>query len=449
MSRVPFFIVFLFCAVAFAAAGCSTGDPASPLFVGAAPADAGTSSGPTYYDDVEPILHERCTRCHQPHNIAPFSLLTENDVYPKKDLIAAAIESGIMPPMPALQNQDGCPDVDDERVMPGAERDVIRRWVEGGAIVGNSKPAEPPPAGDGPLGPPTHIFESPVTYQAPADVTDDYRCFIVDPKLTASVGVSAVSVRPGTASMVHHASVYVVPPEAAGALHQLDAADPDPGYSCFGGVGTAQAYAVGLWVPGMIVHPPPRPGLGGWLLPNWLMVLQVHYNFANGRGTDQSSIVAWQSKKPIVEIPSSLILSDNTIDLPAGQKGIVRSVTGEIVSASAPAGLAQVKEGLVYAVWGHEHLLGKSLQMDLVHANGTSECLLSIPKWNFHWQGSYAFKTPVATKAGEQIRLTCEWDNSPENQPIVDGRRQPPHEVHFGETTEDEMCIGTLAVMQP
>jgi hypothetical protein len=32
---------------------------------------------------------------------------------------------------------------------------------------------------------------------------------------------------------------------------------------------------------------------------------------------------------------------------------------------------------------------------------------------------------------------------------VVDGRRQPPREVHFGETTEDEMCIGTLAVMKP
>jgi hypothetical protein len=148
-------------------------------------------------------------------------------------------------------------------------------------------------------------------------------------------------------------------------------------------------------------------------------------------------------------VPSTLVLGDWTIDIPPGEKSVVRSVTGDVVPAAQTAALGQVQEGLVYAAWAHEHLLGKSFRMDLVHEDGSAQCLLSIPHWSFHWQGIYRLKTPVAAKAGEHVRVTCEWDNSPENQAVVDGQRQPPREVRFGEGTADEMCIGTLAAMKP
>jgi hypothetical protein len=142
------------------------------------------------------------------------------------------------------------------------------------------------------------------------------------------------------------------------------------------------------------------------------------------------------------------LLGDWTIVLPPGQSSVSRSVSGEVVARTVIPGLDQVYEGLIYAAWAHEHLLGKSFRMDLVHRDGSSSCLLSIPKWSFHWQATYQFKAPITTSAGDQIRVTCEWDNSAQNQPIVDGRREPPREVHYGETTADEMCIGTIAVMR-
>jgi hypothetical protein len=286
----------------------------------------------------------------------------------------------------------------------------------------------------------------PVSYE-PADPTkDDYRCFVIDPGLSEVVPVSAVSVRPGNALIVHHATVFVVPPEEANALHALDGADSRAGYSCFGGVGVATAYAAGAWVPGLTPVPPPRQNLGGWLLPKWLMVLQVHYNFDNaqsGSATDRSSVVAWRSTLPITEVPAVLTLGDWAFDLPAGQSDISRSVAGDVISASGTAQLGQVTEGLIYSAWAHEHLLGKAFRMDLIRADGSSHCLLHIPKWDFHWQSVYPFKTPIAAQAGDRVQVTCEWDNSPDRYPPG----VPPHDVHYGETTADEMCIGTLAVM--
>jgi hypothetical protein len=425
-----------------AMSGCSASTYPPPDPAAAPPA-------PTYYQDVEPILHTRCARCHQPNNLGPFSLLTADEVAPMAGRIASAVAQKIMPPMPAAQHVDGCPDIDDPRVMPDAERDIIARWARGGATLGDARPPRAAPSGDGPLGPPTNTFESPLTYEAPSTGDDDYRCFVIDPVISAPIGVSAVSAQPGNAQIVHHATVYLVPPEGAADVQKLDQDDPRAGYSCFGGVGSDKAYAAGGWVPGVAATPPPRAGLGGWLLPNWLMVLQVHYNFANGRGTDRSSVTAWKSPVPIVEEPGGLLLGDWGIVIPAGQKSVVRHVTGQIVSATTPPQLGQAPEGLIYAAWAHEHLLGKSFRMDLVREDGTAQCLLSIPSWTFHWQAIYPFKSPVKATPGEQVRVTCEWDNSPENQPVVDGRRQAPREVHYGESTADEMCIGTLAVMKP
>ena len=38
------------------------------------------------------------------------------------------------------------------------------------------------------------------------------------------------------------------------------------------------------------------------------------------------------------------------------------------------------------------HVLGKSSRVDLVRSDGTEECLLNVPEWDFNWQGSYRFR---------------------------------------------------------
>ena len=46
----------------------------------------------------------------------------------------------------------------------------------------------------------------------------------------------------------------------------------------------------------------------------------------------------------------------------------------------------------------------------------------------------------------DAVRLSCRWDNSPENQPIVDGVALEPRDVSWGEGTTDEMCLGNLYI---
>ena len=70
-------------------------------------------------------------------------------------------------------------------------------------------------------------------------------------------------------------------------------------------------------------------------------------------------------------------------------------------------------------------------------------CLVDVPDWDFHWQGTYTYKTPVALPFGTRIDLSAHYDNSSENH---HNPNDPPKDVRWGEGTADEMCIAFLGV---
>jgi hypothetical protein len=191
---------------------------------------------------------------------------------------------------------------------------------------------------------------------------------------------------------------------------------------------------------------PPRPTVGFYLPAGWQLVLQVHYNYTNGITPDRSTVTLWRGSL-VTEIPHALYVSDYTFMLPAGAKSTTGTAAGDIVSPVGMPALGQSLPGYIYSAWAHMHLLGHSFTMDLVHPDGSTQCLLHIPSWDFHWQTAYRFHSPVYAATGDQVRVSCNWDNSAENQPALDGTRLPPRDVTYGEKTSDEMCIGTLALL--
>ncbi len=98
------------------------------------------------------------------------------------------------------------------------------------------------------------------------------------------------------------------------------------------------------------------------------------------------------------------------------------------------------QSGLALGVSGHMHLRGQSLKIELNPGKPEARILLSIPRWDFNWQGEYWFKEPISMKAGETLRLTCVYDNS---GPIPGPDQTPlePRYLTWGEGTTDEMCL--------
>jgi hypothetical protein len=90
--------------------------------------------------------------------------------------------------------------------------------------------------------------------------TDDYRCFLVDPHVTATTFLTGSQFLPQNADIVHHAIFFRVPAAQVAEARALDAAAPGDGWTCFGGTGIGGPRAqtrqlrnapwVAAWAPG-------------------------------------------------------------------------------------------------------------------------------------------------------------------------------------------------------
>ena len=132
------------------------------------------------------------------------------------------------------------------------------------------------------------------TPQAPNGGTDEYRCFLVDPKLAGQQYLTGSQFLPQNADIVHHAIFFRIAPADADRARELDARTPGEGWTCFGnsGVGDDAAW-VAAWAPSAN-ETLLQPGLGYSMPPRSMLVMQVHYNLlaTGGRaeGSDQSGI---------------------------------------------------------------------------------------------------------------------------------------------------------------
>ena len=123
------------------------------------------------------------------------------------------------------------------------------------------------------------------------------------------------------------------------------------------------------------------------------------------------------------------------------------SILADGESISTPLSPLSTSEGWAWGASAHMHSRGKEIRIDRISPDGTEECMLHIPKWDFNWQGSYRFKEPMALYQGDTIRITCTWDNSYDNQPIGwDGEQQESRTIRWGDGTFDEMCLGGVTI---
>jgi hypothetical protein len=425
------------------------------------------------YANVAPIFARKCAGCHTAGGIAPFSLTNASQARAYAPLIETVTQARLMPPWPP--GRDSQPFVgESNRRLTSRELDLIARWVGGGARVGPH--VAPPPTPKTPKG---VVFEPPRAYTPhPAVGLDDYHCTLLDPRLSEGRLVTAAHVLPGRPDIVHHVILYEVRGAQLLTARALNRASGGEGWTCFGGPGVGvdsidHARWLGAWVPGKTNDAFP-PGTGMSLPKGAGIVVQIHYNLIHRARPDRTRIVldfAPPGAK-VKPLETKLYPAPIEVPCPAGVRNRLCSRNAAIaalakrygpVSAATPnALLALCGETLaaavgptttcdrrldgattIYAVAGHMHVRGIDIRIELDHGHGWTT-LLHIPRWNFHWQDAYTLKRPIRALAGSTVRVTCTYDNSPAKQPVIDGRRQPPRYLVWGEGTTDEMCLGVL-----
>jgi hypothetical protein len=404
----------------------------------------------TYYRDAKAILDARCATCHRPGDVAPFSLATGEEAQMFAGLIAPAIESRTMPPWPPSAS---CNRYEHDRSLSASERELLLAWVEEGAALGD--PAETP-AGSEPPAPIAWDLELalPEPY-TPTRAPDDYRCFVLDWPEGQLKYVTGFDVAPGERAIVHHAIAFLIPPSDVPFYKERDAAEAGPGYSCFGGSGGALTDQwLAAWAPG--AQPAVDPSRGIAVAPGSAIVLQLHYHpMSAGGPADQTRLrltLADSVEVPLYVVPFTNLgwLFGDAMLIPAGAPRTVHSVEAdlsEFLAAYFPqAGVEPGAPFLIHEVSLHMHTRGRAGSLKVIRGGGEEACALDIADWDFGWQGGYRLRQPLRFGPGDMFRLTCEWDNSPANQPYEDGVQVAPKDLRWGEGTDDEMCLAILTV---
>jgi hypothetical protein len=463
--------------------------PALLALVSSAGAPAATSATPDFSRDVAPIVRETCTACHRIGGIAPFAFRTERDLASRAPLIVAALQERRMPPWPPSARSPHYVG-QERRTLDGRERQILVGWARAqtrrsGAARRGTPVGAPPASSAAPQPGETRLELAMPTRYTPAGAngsTDDYRCFLLDPKLRENAYVTSALIAPGVASIVHHVILYRLPSAAVAEATALDSRTPGAGWTCFGGPRVGEgggngdprgflddAGWIAAWAPGS-GGDRLRPGTGVWLPAGSRIVMQVHYNLLNGRRADRSSAVLTTVPATRELTPVETVLLPAPVELACrkGETGPLCDRTAAIFdqvdrfgadAALAPTGLLFLcgkntsqpvasavttcdrpvdRPFTVQAVAGHMHLLGRSVRVELNPGTPRARLLLEIPRWDFHWQAMYQLATPVRVEPGDVLRVTCRHDATL--------RKGEPRYVLWGEGTTDEMCLGALQV---
>lgn len=377
-------------------------------------------TGMTWYKDVLPIVQDHCQGCHTTGGIAPFPLLTYSDGQRMARQMSSAVVSRYMPPwMPS----DDCQSFANSRRLTEDQIDTIYSWADDSAPEGNAADAPPPAMPPAALPWVDKTLDGGSSYMPNGAVTDDYHCFVLDPMLGSDQTLIGYDFVPGVRSQVHHVLVY------AGSLSEAkskDAATPEAGYTCYGGPELTDPQLVAAWVPGSSATEFPAT-TGVPIKAGSGLVMQIHYNLANGAPqADRSQLKMQFAKQPVLRPAIITPLAQTDFSIPPASTGYsasnILTVPGNIT------------------LWGlapHMHTLGRRARVETV-AQGSvpSTCLIDIPKWDFHWQQLYFYAgiSGLKVSAGTKVKLTCTWDN-PGSSPIK-----------WGESTSDEMCINYFYV---
>ena len=367
----------------------------------------------TFTRDVAPILYKSCVECHRPTMFAPMSLVSFDEARPWARAIKQRVVARTMPPWgadPAHGVFKNDPRLSDEDV------ETIAKWVDGGALKGDDKdlPAVPQFADGWTIGKPDAVFEMEEEFTIPADGAVPYKYFRVPTGLTEDKWIQAIEIKPGARAQVHHVIAFTQP---AGAPLK-------PG----GELGPTNIGGVTPNKPGLVFE----PGVARLLRGNSDIVMQMHYTTNGKEAKDRTQVGIVYAKQPPTKVAGGGMAINPRFVIPAGDG-----------NAEVKATYTLSRDIKMTAMTPHMHVRGKDMTYIAHYPDGTSETLLSVPKYDFNWQLTYQLKTPKVLPKGTQLEVIAHFDNSTNNKFNPD----PTKDVRWGDQTWEEMMIGFFSTI--
>jgi len=372
------------------------------------------SSAVSYTKDIAPILVDNCVSCHHEGAIGSWSMNSHAMVRGFSPMIREVLLTRRMPPG-QIDMHVGKP-IAGVAGLTAAEQQKLVHWIDAGSPFDGEVDADPLAAltFNDPkyaLGEPDMIVSVP-PQSIPATGIVDYRYVPVELNLDKDVWVSAMEFVPGDEKALHHVIAYLSSPADKTARGREN--------------GSARGDSVGGFAPGRGPEQF-RDNSGRLITKGSNLLLQMHYTTYGKETLDETEVGIYLHDKPPAYVMAGGVAGQRRFFVPAGAKDHKLEGVQEIE-----------KDAWLYSLNPHMHYRGKYMSYTAEYPDGTSEMVLSVPRYDFNWQFNYELKEPLFLPAGTKLVARGAMDNSSRNVNNPD----PTKPVHFGLQTKHEMFFG-------
>jgi hypothetical protein len=440
---------------------------------------ASADDAPTFNKEVAPIVFKHCVNCHRPGGIAwSVSLLSYDTAKLWGESIKEQVSQRAMPPWPVDPN--GSVKLRNDPRLTQREIDTLVAWVDAGTPKGNDADVPSPPGlAQGWLHPkglaPDLVITLPQS-QLPAELEIPYLRYLVKVPVSEDKWVVAMQVLPGNSAVVHHMAISEialaegVTPENIDKLNKVARTLGFPNglnTSSFAvtAPGNPAVYdMLGVYTPGTTIEMY-EDGSAKLLKSgkNLFLNVNIHYQTTGKPETDQTRVAFWFRPDPpkhqLFRVPAAgdtiIVNGEQLLTDAPGVKAEGTTVAIPPIPPYAEnyeiTGITAYKEPVtIYQLQPHAHLRGKDFKYSVVYPDGREQTVLTVPKYDFHWQLAYELDTPLRLPAGSKLVVTAHYDNSPKNDRLLHhghgahdtaNSPGPEKEVYFREMNQswDEM----------
>jgi peroxiredoxin len=366
----------------------------------------------SYSRDIVPILQDNCVSCHHDGGIGPWSMSSHRMVQGWSKMMREVVMTRRMPPG-QIDPHVGKPMLDTAGLSVTQMQQLVH-WIDAGAPNDGTGDPLSEMIFDDPrysLGEPDMILRVPAQ-SIPATGVIDYRYIPVELNLDRDIWVRAMETVPGDRQVLHHVIAYLSSPADRSVRGRQ--------------TGSARGESLGGFAPGR--QPDVFRDNSGRLVPKGSnLLLQMHYTTSGKATVDETEIGLFIYDKPPSYVMAGGVAGQRRFLIPANAREY--KLEGEQLIE---------RDAWLYAMMPHMHFRGKYMSYTAVYPDGSSEILLSVPRYEFNWQFSYQLEEPLFLPAGTRLVAKGAMDNSDRNPANPD----PSRPVHFGLQTKHEMFFG-------
>jgi len=404
----------------------------------------------TFYKDIQPLVHTKCTSCHRPGGGAPFSLITYEDVSKRSEFVKKVIASRYMPPWRA---DDHYTDFSNKRSLTDEEIQKITSWIDAGAPKGKvnlqseKNIQEKIHMGTAYGRVPDMVLKAKTPYVVKANRGERFVVFKIPFELKEEVNVEAIEFTTNEKRVIHHANFAVHPVEdpAIDIYKTIDSVDLNTSMHLYDQWLPYKKRMIyyGGWIPGTSYESYPKDI--GWVMPKrGVVLLTVHFAPSGKNIESINGINLFFKKTPVKRHVKVISLGSGGI----GESEIYPPLVlfaGEVQTHRLRIANSREDISLLY-VWPHMHYLGKDFKAFATREQDTIP-LVHIPAWDFRWQEIYRYKKPVILKRGDVVNVYGTYDNTA-NNPL--NPNNPPKFVESsGDMRSDQEMLTLLLVYVP